>query len=119
MSQIRVIRMRVAESPELALIDDGTLQEEVGGYIDVVAMADGVDAFVNDEGLLDGLPFNCQLPTTRGLVPVVGDVVFAGHDGEGETISLTDAQVAHWLPILRNASRNPPPTGSPQIIYIH
>ncbi len=119
MAKIRVIRLRVAEAPEVVFIDDGTLQEEVGGYIDVVPMAEGVDAFVNDEGILDGLPFNRVLPTSRGGVPVVGDVVLAGHDGEGETISLTDAQIAHWLPKLLSASQQPPPHDHHPLMYLH
>ncbi|MEU3455616.1 DUF3846 domain-containing protein [Micromonospora sp. NPDC006766] len=34
------------------------MQATVGGYVDVVRTAEGVDVWINDEGLLMGLPFN-------------------------------------------------------------
>jgi hypothetical protein len=34
------------------------MQTTVGGYVDVVRAAPGVDLWINDEGLLIGMPFN-------------------------------------------------------------
>jgi hypothetical protein len=69
-----------------------SLQKEVGGYIDVVRLDAEVDAFVNDEGLLVGLPYNRKV----GQHHLVGPIVILSHDGEGESKGLTDAQVAEW-----------------------
>ena len=103
MDTIRVIRLLPGQPPELADIPKGleALQKEVGGYIDVLGLKPGVDAIVNDEGLLDGLPFNRMLPSSYGkrMVPLVGPIIIAAHDDEGETVSLTTAQVAEWMAV--------------------
>lgn len=105
-NKLQVIRLTPGKAPEVAFIDKGldALQKEVGGYIEVLGIKSGIDAYVNEEGLLDGLPFNRFLPTLWGggrLIPVVGPAVIAGHDDEGETIGLTDGQVADLLSVLR------------------
>lgn len=101
---IKVIRCLPGMAPEVVTIEKGleALQREVGGYIDVVGLESGVDAYVNDEGLLEGLPFNRALPTSYGarMVPIVGPIIVAGHDEEGDTVSLTPTQLSKWVTIL-------------------
>lgn len=53
----------------------------------------------NDTGKLDGLPFNCYF----GAEPLVGNVVFAAYDHEGETIDLTQTQITLLQMILEFA----------------
>jgi hypothetical protein len=50
------------------------LQAFVGGSIELVCTSDGQDMYVNEEGLLDDLPFN---PTASLLAGqhIVGDVI--------------------------------------------
>jgi len=102
---IRVVRLVPGQMPEVATIAAGlnSLQSEVGGNIEVVGLDKGVDAYVNEEGLLIGLPFNCHLPSAFAggrMVPVVGTIILASHDEEGETVSLTDEQVGYWQATL-------------------
>lgn len=103
---IRVMRLAVGKPPEVVDIPAGleSLQKEVGGYIEVVGIRNGIDAYVNEEGFLIGLPFNRVIPTTFGggrLVPVAGNVVVAGHNDEGDTVSLTNEQVAELFIVFR------------------
>lgn len=107
MAQIKAIRMVVGQAPVEVEIDSGlqSLQSEVGGYISLVSLDAKTDAYVNDEGLLERLPFNCVLPSEYGGVPVVGNVIIVSHDDEGETTSLSKAQVAKWMPRLASTPR--------------
>jgi len=68
------------------------LQGLVEGYITTVYHesldAAGITAWANDEGLLIGQAPNLLVYGQ----PIVGPVVFTGHDDEGETVALTDEQ---------------------------
>ena len=76
------------------------LSDAVGGYIECAVIPQvghsgpyGVDCFVNEEGLLKHLPFNARLTAFASPVydgPLVGDGIFVGHDGEGETVGLDE-----------------------------
>ena len=76
------------------------LQSAVGGYIERVSvpMVRGKDLFVNEDGIAEKLPINKKL--TRFIQPrirftmetILGDGVFAAHDGEGNITGLTEAQ---------------------------
>lgn len=75
------------------------LQKAVGGHTERLptVLMRGKDCFINEEGKLIGLPLNTVLTnhynqTRRNCDWVVGNGVFAAHDGEGETIGLTEAQ---------------------------
>lgn len=70
------------------------LKKEINGTLDVVAV-NQLDIWVDDEGLLKGLDptliiKNDKSPniTDRDIF-LVGPLLFASHDGEGETVSLT------------------------------
>lgn len=74
---------------------DGTLeslQAQVEGLITVVYHEQldeaGITAYANDEGLLIGQSPNLLVYGQ----PIVGPVVFVGHDDEGETVGLTPSQ---------------------------
>lgn len=76
------------------------LQEAVGGYIERVSSADEtVDLWCNEEGKLEGLPFNWPAtallydlnPAFRGQDVLCGAVVVTGgSDGKGESLSIPD-----------------------------
>lgn len=86
------------------------LHKCVHGLFDVVHVGDGIDMWVNDEGLINGSPLNpaatsvkwqewMRRPDTILMTddpPICGDVVFVGSDENGETVPLTDDQW-HWL----------------------
>jgi len=50
------------------------LQESVGGYIELVRLADGCHMYVNEDGLMLNLPYNVAASVLAGR-RIVGDVV--------------------------------------------
>ena len=65
-------------------------QALVGGYIEAVAMGDGIYLTCNEEGKLNGLEPNFLLP---GDV-IVGNVFFCRVDDAGECASVTETDIA-------------------------
>lgn len=79
------------------------LSNSVGGWIEMVRLErelEGMIIWVNEEGKIDGLPYNDQATLVWELSYgqtdiIVGNAVITGDtDEEGETTSLTDEQVA-------------------------
>ena len=76
-----------------------TLSAGVGGYIECVALSEQMDLWCNEDGKVDGLPFN---PLATRIFHhahktsdfIVGDAVITGGiDDEGESLGLTDEQI--------------------------
>lgn len=112
MAKIKALRVLPGMLPQAVEIDSGlrSLQAEVGGSIELVSLDAKTDAYVNEEGLLERLPFNRYLPTKFGggrAVPVVGNVIIVSHDHEGETVGLTDEQVSYWSVVLAQMGNLP------------
>jgi len=66
----------------LPIVTLESLQQAVGGFIEMVGLADGRQLVVNEEGKLKGLPINekaCALTPAHAAVGdlIVGDVVLA------------------------------------------
>ena len=79
-----------------------TLQEIVGGYIEIPSVSEVfndnvIDMIINEEGkLIEGFkPEIAIADKERGniLDVIYGNCIFASHDDEGETISLNDEQI--------------------------
>lgn len=77
------------------------LQQLVGGYIEGVPGIAGTDGYINENGKLDGSAFNeaaTKLMHAEGLLLprdwVAGSLVLVGTDDDGETVGLTDEQLA-------------------------
>lgn len=81
MRKIKVIAKR-ADKPEpyVTWISDSlkNLQNFVGGFIETVTVATDLVIICNEEGRLQGLPYNCEV---LGIT-FVGDILFVGVDGE-------------------------------------
>lgn len=80
---------------EMESIGLNDMQEIVGGLIECIRVADGVDMWLNDCGKLYNLPLNMVLGDQRKgeiLDTIQGDIFFAGHNDYGDTVGLTDAQ---------------------------
>lgn len=121
---IRVIVCRVGRLP--CVERGGTLdgmQAIVGGYVEVIALADGVDVWCNEDAMGLGLPLNRIFltegkPTPPGFEDafvidmtdggrpspgepaewrIHGDFFMARHDKDGNTISVTDKDAADYL----------------------
>lgn len=57
------------------------LQELVGGYIETVTIRDVV-IVCNEEGAINGLPFNCIVHSRRVSYPIFGTLVALGVNGD-------------------------------------
>lgn len=87
-----------------------TIKNFVGGYIEGVFLGDGGTLFslyVNEEGLLVGLPPNRVFTRYDGnTVNVVGDAILMGFDpSTGADHGLTPEQAEEWLEKVNNLPR--------------
>lgn len=85
------------------------LSETLEGWIQAVNLTDdleGLTLWVNEEGKMNGLAYNQKATylweKSYGFTDVIvgNAVITGGSDDEGETISLTDEQVAEILALL-------------------
>lgn len=85
MTKIKILLIDPSGSLTVESVDSDleTFQELVGGYIEGVAIPGGVMAYVNDEGLLKGLPHNAVATTLAGR-PIVGRMIVFGVSGPNE-----------------------------------
>lgn len=96
---IRVVLVE-AGNPEIKIIEKwehslDTVQQFVGGYIQPIRVNNSVTMWLNEEGKMQQLEPNFLLVTVDGmpLDTVVGNVLIAGTDSEGNDISLTDEEI--------------------------
>ena len=81
-----------------------SLQTEVGGLITLANYYaelenNGIDIYADDEGLLKVDPKTTLIITDKKnrmkvLMCLVGNLIFVSHDDEGNTLGLTDEQIA-------------------------
>ena len=95
--------IQVEEDTE-EFVSYATLSRAVGGMIEAVTLPSGLTLWVNEEGKMNGLPVNDY--ATRlfdsafgsGIDIIVGNAIITdGADDEGETLGLTDAQIAELV----------------------
>lgn len=120
---ITILRLRAGDlEPVIEIIPHTleNLQGLVGGLLDVVragnylpeALANTVlakyDIWVNDEGLIDNLPFNICLNVQELMAKrydyagiLAGDIFLAGHDDEGNTTSVQLEDVPELKRVLQ------------------
>ena len=78
------------------------LSDAVGGMIECVGLKDA-DLWCNENGIAEGLDLNMIASAIysdafNASNPILGNVIITGSvDAEGETLGLTDEQVAYWL----------------------
>jgi hypothetical protein len=78
------------------------LSDAVGGMIECVGLKDA-DLWCNENGIAEGLELNMIASAIYSEAfnasnPILGNVIITGSvDDEGETLGLTDEQVAYWL----------------------
>lgn len=77
---IRVLIKEPGKAAEMRTIENTleSLQKIVGGYIETVTMFVDLVVICNEEGWINGMPFNCDLLGD----PFFGTIIFAGVDGE-------------------------------------
>jgi hypothetical protein len=97
--QIQIVTKRVGLPVQFEIIEHTleNMQKIVGGTLDSVRVREDIIMWVDDEGLLKESPLNLiTYVDGKEVHHIAGDVFFAGIDDEGETISLTDEQIA-WI----------------------
>ena len=87
------------EVREVEALDLGTMQALVGGMIECVGVAEGVDLWFNEEGRLKHLPFNRDVVGVDNATwDIMGRLFVCGADEEeGESVGLTYGQIKFWL----------------------
>ena len=70
-------------------------QKFVGGYIEVVNLTDEIDLVLNDEGKLNGLPFNrvWKDKDNKILDILAGNILACRFDNEGNFTSILDNDI--------------------------
>ena len=77
-------------------VENGLKAEQafVGGYIEVLEIAEGLNIVCNDEGKIDGLPITAAWFDRGELVDVIcGDCFVCRYTAEGEFDSILDLDV--------------------------
>ena len=72
------------------------LQSGVGGWLEHFPLQDPLsafDAFCDEEGILKGLPVNLVASGLSSVGRICGNVVICLHNGEGDTIGISDADL--------------------------
>ena len=70
------------------------LQEQVEGYIEVFRLPNEIDVWLNEEGKLEELEPNVALVSHGQVFDfLVGNLVFASSDNDGNTIPLNEDQL--------------------------
>ena len=101
---MRVIVVNPGEPPVVQEIegDLASLQDCVDGDIERFAVDGHVEFVANEEGRINGMEFNRFVILSDGSVwDIFGPLLLVGgNDETGEFESLTDADVAQWMPRL-------------------
>ena len=87
---MKVIIKEPGQRPRVTEIENSlsALQQAVGGYIETVTLAEDYCIICNEEGRLQGLPYNL----TFGEISFVGTILFVGV-AEDEFADLSEQQV--------------------------
>lgn len=99
---MRVIIKEVGKKPRVKEIENDltTIQELVGGYIEVVRVTPDILMICNEEGKLQGLPPNFS----TGRDVIVGTVVFVSYDGVEDFAGLSDYQLLEVMESFEGAN---------------
>lgn len=96
---IKIIMKRVGQ-PAQVEDNDGELasmQALVGGFIQAVPLEEGLHLICDDEGKLKGYAPNVHFYNDD---IICGDFLLSRVDDEGEAISVTEADIAKYVPKL-------------------
>jgi hypothetical protein len=99
--KIKVMTLNMSETNVKIETVDNTLQslqQAVDGNIEQVTLNRDIILWVNEEGKVHGYNFNFQLVNKfhQYVDDIVGNVIFTGHDEEGECSSLTEEDIL-WI----------------------
>ena len=99
MSEIAVLIVEPGLEPRVTEIgnDLRSMQAVVGGYIEAVPLGGDAVLICNEEGKLDGLPFNRRF----GNDILVGTFFIASSDDLGEFVSLPNSDIEKYTKMFR------------------
>ena len=121
---VRILVCRVEERPQVMEVTRAyeVFRALVDGLLERVSLGDGVDLRSNEEALVYDLPYNREVPGRASVLPdgfdviiappdaappgtmgvhrVHGDFFLARCDEEGNIASLSDADIAKYVPLL-------------------
>lgn len=91
---MKAIRKRPGQEPQIIEVENSleALQLEVDGWIETVTFAEDACVICNEEGRIQGLPFNLEL---MGIL-FFGTILIVGVDGENFT-DLGDAAMERMM----------------------
>ena len=93
-NNIRILKVEPQKEPEVVTIknDLESMQEAVGGLIEIIDLSETACVLCNEEGKLDGLEGNRAL----GNDILVGTFYVTGSDYDGNLCSLSDAEITEY-----------------------
>jgi hypothetical protein len=100
---IRSVKINPTETITTLSLTPGSIGADIStaigcSMVDVVGLADSIDLFVDDEGLINGSPLNLPAAVLAHLLgsPTVifGTAIGVSVTPDGETIGLTDRQLS-------------------------
>lgn len=99
--EIRVLIVEPDKKPYQKTIKNElkTFQSIVGGYIEVMAIEQGVSIICNEEGKINQMELNRPLYDSKGKLfdIIAGTFIVAGDDiASGEFVSLSDSEVEEY-----------------------
>lgn len=118
---MKVITKKVGEEAQVQEIENSLtkLQELVGGYFRPLKINNGLHMLVNEEGMIHQLPLNLFIKSeeTKGFVgrtqAIVGDIIFAAYDKNGDMTDLNDFQMNWvWLRLKEGGHATDPKIGA-------
>lgn len=119
---MQVIVKKVGQTGEIKEMESGLepMQQIVGGWIERVALPYKIDLWINEEGMINQLPLNLITSLDGNAVhQIYGDIFFASHDGEGNTVGLDDFQVKWIYERIRELGFTPDPQNEHQLHMVH
>lgn len=101
--QMKVIRVRPHEEPELIMIDNTlkALQNEVQGHIEIITISSTAIVVCNEEGKLLRLEPNRRV----GNDIIVGTLLVAGYKGS-ETCSLSEKDITVYMELFKETEED-------------
>lgn len=100
---VRVLTCKVAETPKVEMIENtlASLQEFVGGFIEVSYAVEGITMIVNEDGKRQNLNPNFII---RSFDVVVGNVLFIG-SADDDFASISDDEILTVIAYLGDIGR--------------
>lgn len=92
---IRVVIVPPEEPAYIKEIENDlqTMQQVVGGYIEVTRLTQGINIVCNEDGIMKNLPINKHLPWLVGPVFLISSEVA----GDGEMTGLSRRAAENWV----------------------